>query len=110
MGRRAVTAAPMRGQIYRVRIAGDLKSVVIVSNNARNRRLGSVLAVRVTTAPKPSLASIVEIPKGEAVVGRAMCDEVAPVRKELLGAHVGALSREAMRAVDAGLKVALALE
>lgn len=110
MGGRREVAAPLRGQVFRVRFPSGLKPVVIVSNNLRNRSLSSVLAVRVTSAPKPSIPSIVPLPIGEPVVGSVLCDEIAELPKDLLEKAVGSLSRGAMSAIDEGLRVALALD
>jgi mRNA interferase MazF len=85
------------------------KPFLIVSNNERNRTLQTVLVVRITTAPKPTLATIVPIPAGESLVGQALCDFVAVLRKDELVREIGALSARTMRAVDDGLKTALAL-
>ena len=53
----------LRGRVYRALPMGfDVDHYfVVVSNNARNRALPSVLAVRLTTTPKP-VASPVEEP------------------------------------------------
>lgn len=67
-----------------------------------------MLAVRITTAPKPVLSSIVSLGKGEAIVGSVLCDDVLVVGKDRLKRQAGALSAPSMRLVDAGLKVALA--
>lgn len=109
MARRVVTP-PLRGQVFMVPIAGSKKPALVVSNNHRNRRLESVLAVRITTAPKPALETIVELPPGEPVKGRVLCDDLAPVPKGMLGRSLGGLSPGVMRRVDRALRVALALE
>lgn len=51
----------VRGRIYRIKFKDyDQKYYFVVSNNSRNRKLDQVLAVRVTTSPKPELPSIVK--------------------------------------------------
>jgi mRNA interferase MazF len=82
---------------------------VVVSNNARNNVLNDLLAVRVTTAPHPDIPSIVELPAGEPVVGRIVCDEIGVVQKTWLVRNVGGLSVRTMLRVNYGLRVALAL-
>jgi mRNA interferase MazF len=101
---------PLRGQVFEVEVSGaGRKPFLIVSNKERNRALDTVLVIRITTAPRPNLATIVAIPAGESVVGRALCDYVTVLGKDRLGRELGALSARTMRAVDAGLKTALAL-
>jgi mRNA interferase MazF len=41
--------APLRGQIFHVDLGHGRKPWLVVSNNARNRNLDSVLAARITT-------------------------------------------------------------
>lgn len=86
------------------------KPALIVSNNPRNTSTWPhVHVVRITTAPKRPRATIVEIPAGEAMTGRVICDDLAPVPKALLGDRMGALSPATMRRVDEALKAVLAL-
>ena len=85
------------------------KPVVVVSNNGRNRALPDVIVARVTSAPKPTLASIVPIPDGEPVAGSVLCDDLFVLPKADLHRYVGGLSRPTMRNVDAGLLVALGI-
>lgn len=68
----------VRGRIYGA-LPGDLPEIfyLAVSNNARNRALDSFLAVRLTTSPKPSLDTIVELDSGDAPwTGRILCDDL----------------------------------
>ncbi len=90
---------------------GSPKPALIVSNNPRNRSpWPHVHVVRITTAPKQPRATIVEIPSGEGVTGRVICDDLTPVRKDRLGDRIGALSPATMRRVDAALRSVLALD
>lgn len=87
------------------------KPAVVVSNNGRNRsQWPFVHVVRVTTAPKQERDTIVELAVGESIVGRVMCDDLAPVPKAELRRQLGALSPRAMRRIDAALKLVLALD
>lgn len=100
-----------RGQVVRADIGLDEpKLFVVVSNNRRNKALPSVLAVRLTTSTKPSLPSIVPMPEGECVQGRAVCDDVVEIwpADEVLGV-IGALSPRTVVELDAGLAAALGL-
>ena len=104
--------APLRGQVYDVPFRqGGRKPAVIVSNNRRNEKLPDVLVARLTTAPKPTVHSIVELDgRDQPLVGRVLCDDLDRVPKSLLtNLPRGALTAGTMRRVDEGLKVALAL-
>lgn len=100
--------APLRGRVWFARTQFGEKPFVVVSNNRRNEALPSVMAVRITTAPKPALPSIVQL-RGQPVQGAALCDEIATLRRSDLVRDAGALSERAMRAIDAGLKAALGI-
>ena len=102
----------LRGTVWGFRFEpeADPKPALIVSNNGRNRSAWpSVHVVRITTAPKEPRATIVELPPGEPVAGRVMCDDLAPVPKAELGPQLGGLSGPTMRRVDEALKLVLAL-
>jgi mRNA-degrading endonuclease toxin of MazEF toxin-antitoxin module len=102
----------LRGTVweYHFESGAPPKPALVVSNNGRNRsRWPFVHVVRITTAPKVARGTIVELPAGEGVEGRIVCDDLAPVPKSALGRQLGALSPEAMRRVDGALKKVLAL-
>ena len=101
----------LRGRVYAAKLSNikDEKYFVVVSNNQRNAHLPQVLAVRLTTSPKPSIPSIVEIGKGEVFLGRAVCDDIVELYEDEIQRDLGALSPSAMSAVGNGLKAALAL-
>lgn len=82
---------------------------VVISNNRRNRRLPQVLAARLTTTPKPTIPSIVELAHPEAFVGRVVCDDIVEIYETEVREVRGALSPKAMRAVGSGLAAALDL-
>lgn len=83
---------------------------VIVSNNGRNRSAWPLVhVVRVTTSPREPHPTIVELPDGEPVDGRVICDDLAPVAKAALGRRLGGLSPQVMQRVDAALKIVLDL-
>lgn len=84
---------------------------LIVSNNARNQSTWPhVHVVRISTAPRQGRDTIVELPAGEGIAGRVICDDLAPVPKAMLGQRIGALSPGVMRRVDTALKVVLGLD
>ncbi len=101
----------LRGRVYAAKLSNikDEKYFLVVSNNQRNAHLPQVLAVRLTTSPKPSIPSIVEIGKGEVFLGRAVCDDIVELYEDEIQRDLGALSPSAMSAVGNGLKAALAL-
>lgn len=82
---------------------------VVVSNNRRNQRLPQVLAARLTTSPKPTIPSIVELAHPEVFVGRVVCDDIVEIYENEVLEVRGALSPQAMRAVASGLAAALDL-
>ena len=99
-----------RGRLLQVDIGLDEPTLVlVVSNNRRNERLGSVLAVRLTTSAKPRLPSLVELDNPERFVGRVVCDDIVEVFEDEVLKVRGALSPVTMAAVDEALKAALDL-
>ena len=65
--------------------------------------------VRLTTSPKPSLASVVPLAPSEAFVGSVLCDDVLELYEDEVNRELGALSPAAMALVNRGLAAALAL-
>lgn len=101
-----------RGRVYGARL-GDLpeKYYLVVSNNQRNRKLDSVLAVRLTTSPKPPIPSIVEVRNEDAgLEGRFVCDDIVEIYHDEITRDIGAVSLGTMRRVAAGLLSALGLD
>jgi mRNA interferase MazF len=82
---------------------------LVVSNDARNRVLSDVIAIRLTTTAR-ELPTWVKLSAADPLVGHANADCIEQLGKEELGEYVGALSAPTMRAVDQALLVALALE
>lgn len=101
----------LRGQVVRADLGLDEpKLFVVVSNNRRNRQLKEVLAVRLTTSPKPRIPSIVELGHPEAFIGVAVCDDIVELYEDEIRDVTGALSQRAMRAIGRGLAAALDLD
>jgi mRNA interferase MazF len=99
-----------RGQIVRADVGlSEPKLFLVVSNNRRNRNLGSVLGVRLTTTDKPDIPSIVVIPPGEVVVGRVLCDDITLLYDEEIIQVRGALSPRLLKSVERGLASALGM-
>lgn len=99
----------LRGTVHFADLGYGQKPFLVVSNNRRNKALGSALAVRVTTTVKPALASVIPLRQGDPLVGSVMCDDMATLFAGDSLRQVGALSPATMNAVDSGLKVALGL-
>jgi mRNA interferase MazF len=103
----------LRGSVWSFRYLDDdePKPVVIVSNDGRNRsRFEWVHVVRITTRPKRSLPTIVELSDRDApLTGRAMTDELELVHKTDLEDRRGMLSPNTMAAIDNALRDVLAL-
>ena len=101
----------LRGRVYAAKLSNikTEKYFLVVSNNQRNAQLPQVLAVRLTTSPKPRIPSIVELGKGEAFLGRAVCDDIVELYEDEILRDLGALSPAAMTEVANGLKAALSL-
>jgi mRNA interferase MazF len=95
----------VRGNVYAATLPhiGQEKYFLVVSNNQRNRALGTALAVRLTTSEKPPLSSIVELGAGEIFVGRVCCDDVEVLYPEDVRINSGALTPGAMRRVEQGI-------
>ncbi|MGW6255399.1 type II toxin-antitoxin system PemK/MazF family toxin [Streptomyces sp. NPDC055085] len=100
---------PVRGRLYAADVGFGEKYWLVVSNNARNLSLDDCLAVRVTTTPKPDLASVVELSAADPLNGRILCDDIVNVYKNELRRDLGALSPQTMMKIAAGLRAALAL-
>jgi mRNA interferase MazF len=103
----------IRGRVYRIDLGPDvgLKPMLVVSNNARNGQLDSVLAVRITTTPKHAMGSIVELEREDLpLVGRVLCDRISVIYEDEVKADLGAVSTATMRAVELGLMYALGIQ
>ncbi len=81
-----------------------------MSNNTRNRQLGEFIAVRLTTARKPELPTVIELlPADRPFTGRIVCDDLGPIYPDDVDEDRGALSAGTMRRVEVGLKATLDL-
>ncbi|MER5915400.1 type II toxin-antitoxin system PemK/MazF family toxin [Streptomyces sp. NPDC001982] len=100
---------PVRGRIYMGDVGNGRKPWLVVSNNARNTRLGDCLAARITTSPKPDLPSIVELSAADPLVGRVLCDDIVNLYRDELHEDRGVLTPQTMLKVAQGLRAALAI-
>jgi mRNA interferase MazF len=100
----------VRGRVIWFQL-GDIgrKPAVVLSNDARNRALGSALVARITTSNKPALPSIVELSGDDPVKGRVLCDDLIEIYDEEVLKDAGELSRPSMRSVEEGVLHALGI-
>jgi mRNA interferase MazF len=103
-----VTASPQRGQVYRCDLGYGLKPWLVVSNNARNRLLDDIIAIRLTTTAR-DLPTWVKLSPADPLTGYANADCIEQLGKDELGEYLGALSPASMRGVNQALAIALAL-
>jgi mRNA interferase MazF len=101
----------LRGRVYAAKLSNikSEKYFVVVSNNQRNSTLPQVLAVRLTTSPKPRIPSIVELGNGEVFLGRAVCDDIVELYEDEILRDLGALSPGAISNLSAGLKAGFSI-
>jgi len=103
-----VSIDPQRGHVYRCDLGYGLKPWLVVSNNARNRLLSDVVAIRLTTTAR-DLPTWVKLSAADPLAGYANADCIEQLAKDELGEYLGALSPGSMRGVDQALTIALAL-
>ena len=101
--------APLRGQVYRVELGDGPKPWLVVSNNARNRNLDSVLAARITTGKHAVVPTVVALTSADPLVGYVLCDDLVQLYRDEFVKRVGAVSPSTVRAVADGLRIALGL-
>jgi mRNA interferase MazF len=80
----------------------------VVSNNARNRLLSDVIAIRLTTTVR-QLPTWVKLSSADPLTGYANADCIEQLGKDELSDYLGALTPATMRNVNQALAVALAL-
>jgi mRNA interferase MazF len=103
-----VTVAPLRGQVFRVDLGHGPKPWLVVSNNARNRNLETVLAARITTTGKNAhIPTIVPLAGTDPLVGIVLVDDLVQLYRDELDTPLGALSPSTMQQVSAALRIAL---
>ena len=101
---------PLRGQVFQVDLGHGRKPWLIVSNNARNRNLESVLAARITTIRKhAAFPTVVPLTAADPLKGFVLCDDIVQLYGDELATPAGALSPPTIAAVSAALRIALGL-
>lgn len=103
-----MSLTPLRGQVFRVELGHGAKPWLVVSNNARNRNLETVLAARIPTTSKHATApTVVALSSADPLVGYVVVDDLVQLYRDELTVAVGALSATTMRAVSDALRIAL---
>lgn len=103
-----MSVVPLRGQVFRVDLGHGAKPWVIVSNNARNRNLETVLAARITTTGKhASLPTVVALTSADPLVGFVVVDDLIQLYRDELTVALGALTATTMSAVSTAIRIAL---
>ena len=103
-----MNAIPLRGQVFRVDLGHGAKPWLIVSNNARNRNLQTVVAARVTTTSKhANVPTVLPLSSADPIVGYVVTDDLIQLYRDELTVELGAVSAPTMRAVSAAIRIAL---
>lgn len=99
---------PFRGQVFGVDLGYGPKPWLVVSNNARNRNLDTVLAARITTTDKNAhVPTVVPLDNGDPLVGCVLADDLVQLYRDELTTVLGALTPATMKRVSAALRIAL---
>jgi mRNA interferase MazF len=102
----------LRGRIYRAHLAhiGEDKFFLVVSNDRRNRAFEQVLAARLTTTPpKAERPAMVPLGRDEVMTGWVSCDDIETIYADEIRADLGAITAQAIRRVESGLRAALGM-
>lgn len=98
----------LRSQAYRVDLGHGPKPWVILSNNARNRNLDTVLAARITTTSKHAhVPTVVPLTAADPLVGFVLVDDIAQLFHDELTESLGSLSPATMSEISKALRIAL---
>ena len=99
---------PLRGQVFRADLGFGAKPWLVVSNNARNRNLETVVAVRITTTSRhANLPTVVPLSSGDPLTGFVVVDDLVQLYRDEMTTALGALSPATMRAISEALRIAL---
>jgi mRNA interferase MazF len=103
-----VNVVALRGQVFRVDLGHGHKPWLVVSNNARNRNLETVIAARITTTDKHAhIPTVVPLGATDPLVGYVLVDDLVQLYRDELDTPLGALSPATMQQVSAALRIAL---
>lgn len=94
--------------MFRVDLGHGPKPWLVISNDARNRNLDTVLAARITTTSKHSaVPAVVALSPADPLVGFVVVDDLIQLYRDELTVVTGALSAMTMNTVSAALRIAL---
>jgi len=98
----------LRGQLFWVDLGHGRKPWLVVSNDARNRNLETVIAARVTTTQKHAAGpTVVPLSPEDPLVGHILVDDLVQLYEDELTQSAGAVTPATLAAVSAALRIAL---
>jgi mRNA interferase MazF len=98
----------LRGQLFWVDLGHGDKPWLVVSNNARNRNLDTVIAARFTTTGKnAAVPTLVALVAADPLDGYVLVDDLVQLYHDELTRLAGLLSPPTMAEVSAALRIAL---
>jgi mRNA interferase MazF len=98
----------MRGQVFRVDLGHGAKPWVVVSNNARNRNLETVVAARITTTDRQAnIPTVVALSPSDPLVGSVVVDDLVQLYRDELSRQLGALTPATMSQISQALTIAV---
>ena len=103
---------PLRGRVYWLGEDDEFGPHVVVSNESRNRCLGTCMVVRISLADPadlPASPTVVLLSDTDPLAGSVRCDQLFHASCAELSDDAGALTPDTMVRVGAGLRSALAL-
>ena len=100
-----------RGHIYRVNLdpivesekQGNVRSCVVLSLTAYNRKLRTVGVVPLTSSPRALPPLIVPVPSAGKTEPMAFCNQIRTIDKSRIITHLGAVSLEDLSAIESGV-------
>jgi mRNA interferase MazF len=111
--RRSEPVGPLRGEVYWLtsRQPVGRRPVLVIQNDAGNRWSTATIVAFLSTAPRRAYPFMVALEAGELrQPAWVHCETLTTAAVSRLEDRLGALSPEAMRAVDQALKISLALK
>ena len=98
----------VRGQVFHVDLGHGHKPWVVLSNNARNRNLDTVLAARITTTSRNAhVPTVVPLASADPLDGYVLVDDIVQLSHDELTTPVGTLSPATMHHISSALRIAL---
>lgn len=99
-----------RGRFYLAKLGDDEpKYFLVVSNNLRNRKLDSVITVRVTSTDKSGFPAGVKLSREDTLEGWVYCDDIVEIWEDEVMKDHGAATPNTMASVEVALCHALGI-